>query len=279
MLKILIGLIFFVGAGQLHGARPSTRNFKSLSQIEADTKAAEQREAELADGGHLKSAVEKIKFLGPKKGWGFVAKESASYTLTGKNSGVVQAGDLFKYNDVIESSKNDMLLAVIRSKEGWGAPCLLPCDAIAAYEGDPEQVDIQIVGDLRAYFLTKGRLESRQEELLQQEYQKNPYYKAYQQAAKEYNESIETALKMEQEASGLIGARKLKADEALREFKYRQVELQHQLNEVAQKYREWRERNSVDPSKIRDQQLDELRRELKAAKNKVADLVPADSIP
>lgn len=281
-LKIFILLVFLAGAGELYGAKPSTRNFKSLSQKEAEAEAEAKttlaREAEMPDGGHLKRAVEKIKFLGPKQGWGFVAKESASYSLAGKNNGVVQAGDLFKYNDVIVSSKNDMLLAVIRDKQGWGAPCLLPCDAIAAYEGDPDQVDIQIVGNLRAYFLTKGRLESRQEELLQQEYQKNPHYNAYQQLVKEYNESIETALLMEQEASTLTGVRKTKADEALREFKYQQAELQHRLNGVAQKYRELKEKNPVDPSKISDPQLDELSRELKAAKSKVADLVPPDSM-
>lgn len=276
MLKAVIFLFLLAWAGELYAARPSSRNFKSLAQREAEAKAAEQGEAAMADGGHIKRAVETIKFLGPKQGWGFVARESAYYSLAGKNSGVVRAGDLFKYSDVRESSKNDMLVAVIRGASGWGAPCLLPCDAVAAYEGDPEQVDIQIVGNLRAYFLTKGKLESRQEDLLQQEYQKNPHYRAYQQAAQEYNASLETALQMEQEASTLTGIDKVRADEALREFKYNQVELQHRLNGVAQQYRLWKARNPVEPAEIRDPQLDELRRELAAIKSKVADLVPKD---
>jgi len=278
LLKAVIFLMLLAGAEALHAARPSSRNFKSSTQKDVEAKIVDQGDVELADSGHRTRTVEKIKFLGPKQGWGFVTKESACYSLAGKYTGVVQVGDIFKYSDIKESSKNDMLLAVLREKGRWSAPCLLPCDALATYEGDPERVDIQIVGDLRAYFLTKDQHESRQEELLNQECQKNPHYNAYQQVAKEYNSSLETALQMVQEASTLTGIRKTRADEALREFKYRQVRLQHRLDEVAQKYREWKEKNPIDLAKIHDPQLDELSYKLKTTKSKVADLVPKDSI-
>ncbi len=247
---------------------------KSLADKEIEARQEDKEDVKMPDGGHLKEAVEKIRFLGPKTGWGFVAKESPYYSVAGKNLGVLQAGDLFKYSDVRQSARNDLLLAVVRHKGGWGEPCLLPCDAIAAYEGDPEKVNVQIVNDLREYFLILGRRDTRQDKLLQQEYQKNPFYGSYQQAAKEYNESVETATRMEQASEQLTGIRKTRANEELRELKYSQAALQVRLNEVALKYREWKAKNPADLSRLGDGQLDELNRELKTAKSKVANLVP-----
>jgi len=275
-IRLLILLFISLVAGELKAARSSSRNLKALTDNEVEEKKEDTQDIDLADGGHIQRTVVRITFLGPKTGWGFVTRDCPYYSMDGKNMGSLKAGALFKYNDVRPSSKNDMLVSIIRKKGGWTEPCLLPCDCIAAYDGDPEKVDIQIVGDLREYFLTKGQLENRKEELLQNEYQKNPFYGSYQQASKNYNESVETARQMELEANKLTGIRKTRADEELREFKYKQAQLQVRLNEVALKYREWKDKNPVDLSRIRDPQLDEIKKALQSAKSKVADLVPDD---
>jgi hypothetical protein len=274
MLKVVILLILFLGAGELYAARSSSRNLKPLSQSVVEEQQADSQDFEIVDGGHIQQSFERITFLGPKNGWGFVAEECPRYSIQGKNIGSCSAGTLFKYNDILPSSKHDMLLSVIRKKGGWTEPCLLPCDCIAAYDGDPEKVNIEIVANLRKYFLLSGKVENRKEEILKKEYKKNPFYGLYQQAVIDYKASIDVADKMHQEANKLTGLRKTKADEELRKFKYTQAQLQVKMNDVAQQYRGWKSNNPVDLLKIRDPELEELSSKRESVKNKVVDLIP-----
>jgi hypothetical protein len=274
MLKFVVLSVLMLGAGELYAARSSSRNLKSLTESDVEEKTKDIQDLDLADGGAGQKTVERITFLGPKTGWGFVSEECPQYSIKGKNIGSCSAGTLFKYRDVLSSSKNDMLLAVIRNPEGWAEPCLLPCDCIAAYDGDPEKVNIEIVANLRKYFLLSGKVESRKEAVLQKEYQKNPFYGLYQQAVNDYKTSIDFARTMQLEADQLTGIRKNRADEALREFKYKQAQLQVKMNECAQKYKEWKKNNPVDITKIQDAELNELSSELESVKTKVANLIP-----
>ena len=81
-------------------------------------------------------------------------------------------------------------------------------------------------------------------------------------------------MRMEMDADKLIGLRKTRAYDKLREFKYRQARLTVELNDAAQSHRSWKKNNPVDISKLSDNQLDKLSSELKAAKNKVKNLIP-----
>ena len=155
MLKSLILLSLVFGAGEILAARASSRNLKSLLHKDVEGQTSDNQDIDIADGGHIQQSVEKITFLGPKNGWGFVSKVS-------------------------------------------------------------------------------------------------PYYSA----------------------DKLTGLRKTRAYDKLREFKYRQTGLTVELNEAAQSYRSWKKNNPVDISKLRDNQLDELNRELEVAKNKIGNLIP-----
>lgn len=282
-IKVTIVLIILLAAGDIHAVRSSSRNFKSLKEQQeekaAAEKAAKQAAAEAAeyrDGAHLKSAVERVTFLGPKTGWGFVKKESTYYSPDGKNMGELKAGTLFKYQDVKTTSKNDMLLAQLRDKSGWHGPYLLPCTEVAAYEGDPEKVDIQIVADLRRYFLLKGDVDQYKEALLNREYRKNPYYTEYKNAAKKYKDSLTTASQMEQKADKLTGIRKTNAYDELRKFKYQQAELKVNLEQIGTKYKAWKKQHPVDLNTVKDNKLVSIQNELEKVKSRVPELIPPE---
>ena len=264
-------------------ARSSTRNFKTLKQQEEERVAAEkeaqrrkEEQKEISRSSRPGQTVEKVKFLGPKNGWGFVSKSTPYYSPQGENLGDLEAGTLFKYHDVKSTSKDDMLLARLRDKSGWHGPYLLPCTEVAAYEGDPEQVDIQIVADLRNYFLLKGEYDTHRDELLENEYRRNPHFEAYRQAAENYRKSAEAAGKMEDDASKLTGAAKTRAYDGLRSLKYEQEKLKAELQAVGEKYRAWKEAHPVDESKIGDEKLTSLRNRMDEIKSRVAELVPPE---
>ena len=270
-------------AGGTFAARSSSRNFKSLKQREEERIAAEkeakrvsEEEAKYAEYNPGAEPVEKITFLGPKSGWGFVKKLSAYYSPEGKNKGELKAGTLFKYQDVKSSSKNDMLLSMLRDGSGWHGPYLLPCTEVAAYEGDPETVDIQVVADLRNYFLLKGEHDQYRDDILVREYQKNPHYAAYRQAADEYKASVERARQLNERADKLTGIKKTKAHEELRKLKYRQTELKADLQKTGAKYKAWKKQNPVNIENIQDEKLSAMQNKIAAIKNRIPDLIPEE---
>jgi len=270
-------------AVRIEGARSSERNLKTLKQqaeeqAEAEQKAqnAAEEAARLQRDNSKNSGVERVVFLGPKTGWGFVKTESPYYSVEGKNLGALQAGTLFKYTDVKQTEKDDVLLAVLRDKSGWHGDYLLPCTGVAAYEGDPEKVDIQIVSDLRNFFLLKGELETYRNSVLENEYRKNPYFEDYRRAAEAYNASVNQARQMEEESAGLSGIQKTQAYEKLREIKYKQEKLLADMRQIGERYREWKELNPIKPELLEDDRTRTLRQRMEQIKVRVADLIPPD---
>lgn len=281
--RLILLLIIIVTANDMRAARSSSSNFKSLQQREIEkaeaAKAAQKAAAEAArhpDGAHLSQATEKIIFIGPKAGWGFVKKMCAHYSPEGKNLGELKAGTLFKYRDVKSTSKSDMLLASLRDGSGWHGSYLLPCSEVAAYEGDPETVDIQIVEDLRTYFLLKGEHDQYREELLTREYKKNPYYAAYQQASDQYTQSVEKANQLTDDLEQLSGISKTRAYGELRKLKYSQSKLKVNLQQIGADYKAWKQQHPIDPDLIQDEKICSLQRRIDEVKRRVANLIPPE---
>ena len=281
--RLLLFLIIPLGAGDIHAVRSSSRNFKSLKQREIEkteaekaAKMAEEKTARYADYNPGAEPVEKITFLGPKNGWGFVKKASVYYSTDGKNLGDLKAGTHFKYQDVKSTSKNDMLLSSLRDGSGWHGPYLLPCTEVAAYEGDPETVDIQIVTDLRNYFLLKGEHDQYREQILIREYKKNPHYEAYKQSADKYKASVEKACQLNEKAAKLTGIKKTQAHDELHKLKYSQTELKVNLQQIEVKYKAWKKQHPVDVEKVQDEKLLDLQNKIAAIKNRIPDLIPPE---
>ena len=222
--------------------------------------------------------VTKITFLGPKSGWGFIQETSPYYTPQGKRWGTLPGGTLFKYTDVKASSKNAMLVCSVKREDGWKGPVLLDCTVIAAYAGDPDELDPETVQNLGAYFTLKGRIADRKEALADEALAANPYLKSAQQAQQAYQDSISKAAEMEKRMNTLTGPRKTKADEDLRSLKYEQVRIKDKADNAARTYKAWKAAHPVDPAKsTADPQLQALEKELQAAKAKVAKLIPSAS--
>ena len=219
--------------------------------------------------------VTQITFLGPKSGWGFVQATSPCYTPQGKNVGKLPGGTLFKYTNVKASSKNPVLVCSVKQGENWEGPFLLDCTDVATYEGTPETIDPETIKNLGSYFTLKGKIADRKEALADALRSANPYFESAKKTQQAYQDSIEKAAEMEQQLLALSGARKTKADEALRTLKYDQVRIKAKADAEAAAYKTWKEAHPTDPAKLTsDPQLQALEQELQAAKAKVANLIP-----
>jgi len=216
-----------------------------------------------------------ITFPGPKSGWGFVQATSPYYSPQGKNLGTLPGGTPFKYTDVKHSSKNAMLVSTVRRGEAWEGPYLLDCADIVAYEGSPEALDRPTLQNLAAYFTIKGKIADRKAALAQGALAANPHYESARLAQQAYQDSIAKADGMEKQMRTLTGARKAKADDALRTLKYEQVRIKAKADQEAAAFKTWKDAHPGDPSKqTADPQLRDLEQALQAAKGKVEDLIP-----
>lgn len=224
------------------------------------------------------NTVTRIVFMGPKKGWGFVKAGCPYYSPQGKNLGLLPGGTLFKYADVKASSRNPMLVSALRRGEAWEGTYLLDCTEVAAYEGDPDTVDPEIVKNLGAYFAVEGKIAERRAALDEVAFAANPAFKAARETRQAYQDSVAKAAEMATQARTLTGARKAKADEALRALKYEQVRLKAKADAAAAAYKAWKTAHPADPATFaKDVGLQALEQERAALRAKVANLIPPDT--
>ncbi len=224
-----------------------------------------------------RDTVTRVVFMGPKQGWGFVKTESPYYSPQGKNLGTLPGGTCFKYSDVKASSKNPMLVSVIKRGEAWEGPYLLDCTKTASFEGDLSTMDPNIVKNLDAYFTLTGKIDERKAALAEKAAHANPHYATARETQQAYQASIAKAAKMTEEARALTGARKVKADEALRAFMYEQVRLKAKADAAAAACKAWDKAHPADPAVLAaDPDLQALEKEREAVRVTVATLIPAD---
>ncbi len=253
---------------------------RSLRNVETSKNRTDEKQASLPVASDRMTDSKdtttiKTTFTGPKNGWGFVRIPCLYYSTQGKKLGTLAGGLLFKYLDVKPTSKNWVLVSTLKRGTAWEGPYLLDSANVVVYEGNPDTVSPDLLGNLAAYFTLTGKISERQSELEQTAWAANPHYESAKQAQKLYLESISQAAEMEKQASALTGFRKTKADEALRAFKYEQVRLKSRADQEATAYRAWKDTHPVDSStQAADPQLKALDLSLREAKAKVHDFVP-----
>ena len=283
-MKRILLLTFVVLLTKLAPAevRRSSRNLQPLTKpSDSDTRSnaeAASQAAAASPSEPAQSQVNKVAFRGPKTGWGVVKTSAPFYSPQGKNLGTLPGGMLFTYTDVKDSSKNSVLVSSVKRGETWEGPYLLDCTAVVTYEGEPDKIDPAILHNLTDYFTIKGKIDERKEALTDSAASVNPYYKTAKQALQVYQDSIEKAAEMEKQMSTLSGARKIKADEALRALKYEQVRIKTKADQATAAYKAWKDAHPADCSKIEtDPQLRDLEKEFQAVATKVAKFIPPES--
>jgi len=283
MKRTFLLTLVFVLANLAHAeVKRSSRNLVPLSKrTDEDTqssKNAASQNSQPAKGEDVPGMVSKFTFVGSKTGWGLVKTSAYYYSPQGKNLGTLPGGTLFTYTDVKDSSKNTVLVSTVKRNEKWDGPYLLDCTDIVSFEGTLDKVSPTLLKDLTDYFTIKGKIAERKAALSEDVAASNPYYKTAKQSMQVYQDSIAKAAEMEKQMSTLSGARKIKADEALRALKYEQVRIKTKADQATAAYKAWKDAHPADFSKIEtDPQLRDLEKEFQAVATKVVKLIPPES--
>lgn len=282
MKRTLLLTFFFVLANLAQAeVKKSSRNLAPLTKrTDADTqsdKEAVSQNSLSSQSENIPGQVAKFTFIGPKKGWGIIKVNADYYSPKGKNLGTLPSGTLFTYTNVVDSSKNTVLVSTVQRNGTWEGPYLLDCTDIVSYEGAPDKIKPEIVQNLTNYFTIKGKIAERKETLADSAASVNPYYNTAKQSMQAYQDTIAKAAEMEKQMTTLTGARKIKADEALRTLKYDQARIKVKADQAAAVYKAWKDAHPAEDTKLEnDPQLKNLEQELQSVAAKVAKLLPPE---
>ncbi|MDR2848962.1 MAG: hypothetical protein LBW77_00205 [Verrucomicrobiota bacterium] len=280
-------LRFFVATGLLVCAasadvKKSSRNLQPLTPPRPGSESAGTQSGQTGIGvaAPKKEApaetATRVSFLGPSTGWGFIKETSSYYAPDGRRLGTLPGGTLFKYDSVKSSSKNTMLVSTVKRGEAWEGPVLLDCTDIAGYEGSPDTISPELLGQLAAYFTLNGKVDDRKAELSKAALAANPNHDAAEQAQKAYQASIVKATDLEAQMNAATGTRREKLMDELRSLKYEQSQLKAKAAQAAAASKTWEDANAPAPAKLAaDPQLQALLKEREAARQPVAQLLPA----
>ncbi len=287
MNHLLLSLLFVLSACAASAeVRRSSRNLQPLTSSKNDAQTSSSASGNSGMGvsttpkpsPQTPETVTRVTFVGPKSGWGFLQTRSPHYSPDGKNLGPLPGGTLFKYTDVKTTSKNAVLVSLVKRGDAWDGPFLLDCTDVAAYEGSPEEISPETVGRLADYFTIKGRIDDRKTELAEAAASANPHYGPAKKAQQAYRDSLDQATEMERQMNALSGARKSKALDALRAFKYEQVRIKAQADAEAEAYKAWKDAHPAPAaSAAADPQLKALEQALQTAAAKIPGLIPSAS--
>jgi len=214
-------------------------------------------------------------FTGPTSGWGIVPLACPYYSTEGRNGGKIAAGTLFTYSGVKHSTKSFVLIAKIQLKEKtFEGPFLIEASDVVLYRGELEKMPEQLIGDIKAYYVIKGKIADRKEQIEEKNQSRNPHFDTARLWQQRYADSIEKAGNMEEKANTLKGPAKSKMLDELRSLKYEQARLKVQADREAVNYKTWKDQNPISPSLFSDDaELKALQVQLKEAKEKVKNVV------
>jgi hypothetical protein len=251
-------------------------NTKPLESLKAKKEPMEAVKAPPSDKKE-KTVAEPV-FTGPKSGWGVVSKSTVFYTEQGENIGKLPAGLLFTYSGVKHATGCFVLVAKIKGKSGkWEGPFLVQSPDVVFFSGELTELPEQLIANIQNYYTLVGKIEARKEELEQENQSKNPHFESAKLWQKRYADSITMAAELEEKSNTLKGAAKSKAVDELRSLKYEQSRLKIMADKEAASYKAWKDQNPTPDSVISaDPTLQDLQRQLKAAKEKVKDVLSVE---
>ena len=214
-------------------------------------------------------------FSGPKSGWGIVNQACAYYSSEGHHLGKVPAGTLVTYSGVKQSQNSFVLIATIQRKANtWEGPFLIEAPEIVLFSGELEGMPGKLISDLKAYYTIKGEISDRKDKIEEGAQLHNPYFETAKLWQQRYADSVEKASEMEAKANALKGPAKSNMLDELRLLKYEQARLKVQADKEAVSYKAWKDQNPINPSLYsNDAELKALQTQLKAAKEKIKDVV------
>ena len=206
-----------------------------------------------------------------KAEWGVVQVKTNFYDEEGKRLGEVPAGLIIKFVESRKSSKGTMIFCKFQYKGKVHGPYLVKRTDMSLFTGNYMDLSENQRSNFETYYKTRGQIEERKVEVMQQMAKKNPHYPQYKAAYDKYIDHIKEAKALTAERDKATGMKRSTLNDKLRRMKNEDAVLEKAYKMIHKKYKSWKTaNNSTLPDSTTDPKIKEYRMEM----HRLARLLP-----
>ena len=214
-------------------------------------------------------------YAGPRYDWGVLAEDAQAYAEDGKPRAKLTAGTVVEKMAERSSKSGPLFVCRILSNRRWQEGFLLPASAVVMFEG-PFASSPKGPGDkVIDYFTKVGQRERRLAALKERHLRQNPYFSAYQTAAKAYLDFQQRAKELTAGRDAAVGVERSRLVAELTRMKNQEPRLRSALEKAEVPYKKWKaEHGDGSEAAGDDPEIAALDREIEALVDDVSEMVP-----
>ena len=174
--------------------------------------------------------------------WGVLTRITAVETLDGKPFGNVAGGRFLKITETVTDAADAKVVGTFLQQKKILHPVRVPAENVLCLTGEPGLLSSNQLANLRAYYELAGEAEKAKKDILDKARASAPYLQEAARALKDLRAKEETAKRLKESADA----------DALRKMTYEISQLRVKVQELNQKYKEWKSTHNValpDPEK------------------------------
>ena len=174
--------------------------------------------------------------------WGVLTRITAVETLDGKPFGNVAGGRFLKITETVTDAAGAKVVGTFLQQKKILHPVRVPAENVLCLTGEPGLLSSNQLANLRAYYELAGEAEKAKKDILDKARASAPYLQEAARALKDLRAKEETAKRLKESADA----------DALRKMTYEISQLRVKVQELNQKYKEWKSTHNValpDPEK------------------------------
>ena len=174
--------------------------------------------------------------------WGVLTGITAVETLDGKPFGNVAGGRFLKIAKTVTDAAGSKVVGTFMNQQKILHPVRVPAENVLCLTGEPGLLSSNQLVSLRAYYELAGEAEKAKKDILDKARARAPYLQEAARALKDLRAKEETAKRLKESADA----------DALRKMTYEISQLRVKVQELNQKYKEWKSTHNValpDPEK------------------------------
>ena len=174
--------------------------------------------------------------------WGVLTRITAVETLDGKPFGNVAGGRFLKITETVTDAAGAKVVGTFLQQKKILHPVRVPAENVLCLTGEPGLLSSNQLANLRAYYELAGEAEKAKKDILDKARASAPYLQEAARALKDLRAKEEIAKRLKESADA----------DALRKMTYEISQLRVKVQELNQKYKEWKSTHNValpDPEK------------------------------
>ncbi len=212
---------------------------------------------------------------GPVYNWGVLAEETQAYTEEGKPRVKLPAGTVIEKTGERDSSSGRLLVCRVLNNRRWERGFMVKASSAVMFDCPYEEAPKDARTKITRYFTLKGFIATRTATLREELVKRNPYFSAYQKAAKEYNEFKDRAKELTAQRDAAQGAARSQLASQLERMKSEEVQLRAAFEKAEAPYKKWKTEHGDGVMDImNDEQIGQWNDEIDELHQDVSDYIP-----